>query len=174
MDDIALRAGVAVGTLYHHFPAKADLIDAVIDDGIAHIADLAESMLAAVQDGAEITKQVAALFAATVERHATDHAFKAAVGVLELPSVDYLESSPLATSRGRAVRAITALLDKARAAGTVRSDLTFADFVMLIGAAPTAQPAPMRQRYVDIVLAGLMTAAAYAAYSRSGCPVGSP
>ena len=52
--------------------------------------------------------------------------------------------------------AITALLDRARAAGAVRADLTLADLVMLVGAAPGPEtPAPLRARYAEIVIAGL-------------------
>ena len=32
MDTIAAAAGVAVGTLYRHFPTKADLVDAIVEE----------------------------------------------------------------------------------------------------------------------------------------------
>jgi hypothetical protein len=53
-------------------------------------------------------------------------------------------------------RAITELLDRARAAGAVRGDVTLADLVLLLGSVPGPDVAPERRsRYVDIVLAGL-------------------
>ncbi|HEY6422302.1 MAG TPA: helix-turn-helix domain-containing protein [Pseudonocardiaceae bacterium] len=156
MEDIARRAGVAVGTLYRHFPAKEDLIAAVVEDSIEHIAGLSERALAAVDGGAGAGKQLGALFAAVVERHATDRALKAAAGMLENPPAADLASAPPGSATARAVTAITALLERARSVGAVRADLTLADLVMLLGAAPADEAPPeMRRRYVEIVLTGL-------------------
>jgi AcrR family transcriptional regulator len=160
MEDIARRAGVAVGTLYRHFPAKEDLIAAVVEDSIMHIAELAERALAAVEGGGGAGEQLGALFAAVVERHATDRALKAAAGLLENPSTGDLAIAPPGSATARAVTAITALLQRARSVGAVRADLTLADLVMLLSAAPADEAPPeMRQRYVEIVLAGLGGAA---------------
>src|SRR6185437_3801193 len=40
LDEIARRAGVASGTLYRHFPARLDLIEAVLAEQMAELADL--------------------------------------------------------------------------------------------------------------------------------------
>jgi AcrR family transcriptional regulator len=156
MEDIARRAGVAVGTLYRHFPAKEDLIAAVVEDSIVHIAELAERALAAVAGGGGAGDQLGALFAAVVERHATDRALKTAAGMLENPSADDLAFAAPGSATARAVAAITTLLERARSVGAVRADVTLADLVMLLGAAPADEAPPqMRRRYVEIVLAGL-------------------
>ncbi|HXV92879.1 MAG TPA: helix-turn-helix domain-containing protein, partial [Pseudonocardia sp.] len=76
MEDIAGRAGVAVGTLYRHFPAKEDLVAAVVEDSVTQIAELAERAVAAVDAGADPGEQVGELFAAVAERHARDRAIK--------------------------------------------------------------------------------------------------
>jgi AcrR family transcriptional regulator len=160
MEDIARRAGVAVGTLYRHFPAKEDLVAAVVEDSIMYIAELAERSLAAVDGGGGAGEQLGALFAAVVERHATDRALKAASGMLKIPSVADLAFAPPESAIARAVTAITELLERARSVGAVRADLTLADLVMLLGAAPAdVAPPEMRRRYVEIVLAGLGGAA---------------
>lgn len=44
--EIARRAGVGVGTLYRHFPERADLVDAVLAESFEELVALAESALA--------------------------------------------------------------------------------------------------------------------------------
>lgn len=154
MEDIAAHAGVAVGTLYRHFPAKGDLVAAVVEESIAQVADLAAAALAAVDAGADVRGQVGVLFAAVVERHAADRALKSAAGMLGDKAAHIAAAAP-GSATARAVASITALLDRARAAGTVRPDVTLADLVMLLDATPADAPPELRRRYVDIVLAGL-------------------
>lgn len=158
MEDIARRAGVAVGTLYRHFPAKEDLVAAVVEDGTARIATLAEQALAAVDGGAHAGAELAALFREVADRLATDRAFKAATGQLDHdhdPEAAIAGAEP-DSAAGRAMRAITALLDRARAAGAVRPDTTLTDLVMLLGSVPGPEAdAGRRARYVEIVLDGL-------------------
>jgi AcrR family transcriptional regulator len=45
-EEIARRAGVGMGTLYRRFPAKEDLIDAVLADSLDAYARTAERFLA--------------------------------------------------------------------------------------------------------------------------------
>ena len=156
MEDIARHAEVAVGTLYRHFPAKEDLVAAVLDDAAAQIAALAERALAAVDRGAEPVAELDALFRAVADRHATDRAFKAASGRLDHDLEAALAAAPPGSGAERATRAITALLDRARASGAVRPDVTFADLVLLLGSVPGPEVDDARRaRYLDIVLAGL-------------------
>ena len=44
--EVARHAGVGVGTLYRHFPARADLVDAVIEESFGELVTLAEESLA--------------------------------------------------------------------------------------------------------------------------------
>src|SRR2546421_3241777 len=46
VEEIARRAGVGMGTLYRHFQAKEDLIDAVLEDAFAAFISAAEQALA--------------------------------------------------------------------------------------------------------------------------------
>src|SRR5207247_10167108 len=46
VEEIARRAAVGMGTLYRHFPAKEDLIDAVLEDVFAAFIAAAEQGLA--------------------------------------------------------------------------------------------------------------------------------
>ena len=162
MEDIARRAGVAVGTLYRHFPAKDDLLVAVMDDSMEQIAGLTETALADVDGGAPVGPALGGLFRAVAARFADDLALKAATGRLGADGdlAAYLGAEVAAAEPGstvlRAVSAITAVLDRARAAGAVRADLTLDDLMVLLAAMPGREVAPeMRERLVDIVIAGL-------------------
>lgn len=154
MDEIAAWAGVAVGTLYRHFPSKEDLVAAVIADSIEQIASLAEHSMAAVVGGAPAGPEFASLFRVVVARQATDRTVKAAAG--QLDETAEILSAPPDSPAGRATTAIVALLDQAKAAGAVRRDVGLADLIMLVGAAPGPEAPPaMRDRYVDFMVAGL-------------------
>ena len=154
MEDIARHAGVAVGTLYRHFPAKEDLVAAVVEDSLAQMASLTEGALAAVHAGAPPGAAIGELFREIAERHATDQAFKSAAGRLDVNAeiAAAAPGSPIA----RSVAAISELLQRAQIAEQIRADLTLADLGVLLAAVPGAGVAPeQRARFVDIVIAGL-------------------
>lgn len=154
MEDIARHAGVAVGTLYRHFPAKEDLVAAVVEDSLAQMASLTEGALAAVHAGARPGPALGQLFREIAERHATDQAFKSAARRLDVDA--QIAGAAPGSAIGRSVAAVTELLERAQLAGQVRGDLTLADLGVLLGAVPGAGVAPERRaRFVDIVIAGL-------------------
>jgi AcrR family transcriptional regulator len=120
-DDIAREAGVGVGTVYRRFPDKEQLIDALFEERIREIADVA--------------------------RAATDHPdpWDALVGFLmrtqELQSQDRgLKELVLGGARG-AERALAArsliaplagqVLQRAKDAGVVRSDVELTDLPLI-------------------------------------------
>jgi AcrR family transcriptional regulator len=154
MEDIARHAGVAVGTLYRHFPAKEDLVAAVVEDSFAQMASLTEGAMAAVHAGAPPGPAIGELFREIAERHATDQAFKSAAGRLDV-NVEMASARP-GSPIARSVAAITELLQRAQLAGQIRGDLTLADLGVLLAAVPGAGvAAEQRARFVDIVIAGL-------------------
>ncbi|WP_232663213.1 TetR/AcrR family transcriptional regulator [Pseudonocardia sp. TRM90224] len=154
MEDIAKLAGVAVGTLYRHFPAKEDLVSAVVDDSVEQVAAMAEESLRKIDAGAPPGPELAALFRTAAERQATDKALKSAAGRLDAEAE--LTTATPDSPMGRATAAFVKLLERAIAAGAVRPDLTFADIVMLLTSIPGAEmPSAMRSRFIEIVIAGL-------------------
>jgi AcrR family transcriptional regulator len=154
MEDIARHAGVAVGTLYRHFPAKEDLVAAVVEDSFAQMASLTEGALAAVHAGAPPGAAIGELFREIAERHATDQAFKSAAGRLDV-NAEIAAASP-GSPIARSVAAISELLERAQIAEQIRGDLTLADLGVLLAAVPGAGvAAEQRARFVDIVIAGL-------------------
>jgi len=158
MDDIAREAGVAVGTLYRHFPTKAALVEAVVRDSIEQLAEATEAALARVDAGADAGAEMADLFRLVARRHAVDAAVKEAAASLGAQAWDVGE--PLALAPGspeaRAWAAIVRLLDIAAAAGLVRADVSPVDLLVLVAGVPRDPVAPeVRDRYIEIVIDGL-------------------
>ena len=150
MDEIAAAAGVAVGTLYRHFPTKTDLVSAVLAEYSGRIADDVEEARARASDGARALEEITAFLARVVEATATNHAVKAAAAGLGAQPLD-----PDAEARARV--ALADLIAAGIADGDVHADVTVEDIYLLISTAPTDQPAPNRSRWLTLVLTGLTT-----------------
>ncbi len=169
MEDIARRAGVAVGTLYRHFPTKEHLVGAAVEDSFEQLAVLSEAGLAEIDAGAAPGPVLAGLFREVARRYATDRALKAATGRLGVtgPPVAAvvgmaaeLEAAAPGSPTLRAMTAITEVVGRAVAAGAVRGDVTVDDLAVLLDGVPGPEvPEDLRARYIEIVIAGLTTRA---------------
>lgn len=111
--EIAARAGVGVGTLYRHFPQRADLVGAVFRREVDACADAAPKLAAEYPPGEALARwmQRYAAFIATKRGlasalHSGDPSYSC------LP--DYFQA--------RLVPALQGLLDAAIAAGEIRAD----------------------------------------------------
>jgi AcrR family transcriptional regulator len=159
MGEIAAAAGVAVGTLYRHYPTKADLMMAVVEHSTGEIAEIAQDSARSVAAGADALAELDVLVRRLAERHAVDRALKLACGRLGIPvpaDPAALSDVPPGSAAARAAAAIESLVTAARAGGRARPDLTLADLIMLLGALPGGDgPAEYRRRYLDIMLAGI-------------------
>jgi AcrR family transcriptional regulator len=157
MDDIAREAGVAVGTLYRHHPTKAALVAAVVADSVEAIAVAAEEAVARVEAGASAGGELADLFRLAAERHTSDRAAKEAVANLGGSAPwDGTGGFDAGTAEQRAWDAIMTLFAAAVAEGEVRADLTPPDLLVLLNGVPDDSVDPaVRDRYIEIVLAGL-------------------
>lgn len=152
MPDIAKRAGVGVGTVYRHFPTKEALVEALVRDHFARIADLAEE--AAHGDG-EPWDRLLRLARICGEQCASDRGLAAAVaGSREILSV-------VADQEPRLRAASTRLLDEGKAAGQVREDATGEDVSMLmcslayIADMENTRPDFSWRRYLDVAFDGM-------------------
>jgi AcrR family transcriptional regulator len=150
MDAIAEAAGVAVGTLYRHYPDKTALVAAVLDEHMAELARLTEEAGARAEAGADAMTELRALIVAVVDTAARDAAVKAAA---------QLFGASFAGQPGekRAMLALRKLMDAAKAGGELHPDVTVEDFVMLLTTAPLDVPAEARARWLALVLPGLTT-----------------
>ncbi len=156
MEAIAGLAGVAVGTLYRHHPTKAALLTAVVADSAERLAADAEEALRRVRGGTDAAQELLALLRGYAAEFAADQAVKAAAESLgaHLPH-DPASFEPGSAQR-RAVDAIGALLQQAQRTGGIRPDVSMADLMVLLAAVPgPAVPAAQRDRFVDVMIAGL-------------------
>lgn len=160
MDDIADRAGVAVGTLYRHFPTKSDLVSAVVDESVRRIANLADEALQRCRGGRSAWAELEGFFAAIADGFSASRAVRLAARLLGIAS----ESAELGTvpsgAASRSLGAIRELLQTAQDAGEMRPDVTLADLFMLLAQAPDRDEGQWRTRYVEIVSDGLRPSAA--------------
>lgn len=158
IDDIARGAGVAVGTLYRHFPTKAALVEAVVRDSVEQLAEAAEAAAARAADGGDAAAELGGLFRFVARRHSENLAVKEAAASLgaDASGVDGRVNGEPGSPKARAWAAIVRLLDLAVGAGSVRSDLTPQDLLVFVAGLPRdpADPA-QRDRYVEIVLDGV-------------------
>jgi AcrR family transcriptional regulator len=148
MDDVARRAEVGVGTVYRHFPTKEALFVALLEDTFARIAERARDTL----DEHDAWRAFTSLMWDAGESIAGDRALAEAMqadltrescpGQLELASIT------------------TELMERAKAAGSMRPDAVIEDIPMVmcgIGSATVLkhQFAAAWRRHLAIVLDGL-------------------
>ena len=150
MDEIAASAGVAVGTLYRHFPTKTDLVSAVIAEYVEDVAQHAEAARARAVAGARPVDELTAFLAYVVEASASDHAVKIAAQTLGAQSTNQ-------AGEDRATSALAELIQAAQSDGHIRPDVTVDDLYLLFTSAPTDREPAARARWLTLVLHGLTT-----------------
>ena len=138
--EIARRAGVAKGTLFRHFPAKSDLVAAVLIDRLAQlrllIGEVTQARAAGLDAVAEIMRRGAEVLAA-------DRSFfDGAMAHVE-------RDSSLRREKLALEAALDGLVAAAQAAGEVRGDVSGIDVAMLMMAA-TNTCAPTQDVYPDL------------------------
>jgi len=146
IDAIARDAGVAVGTIYHHFGSKDALLEAIVYDRFQRMADHISAL--GESDAGAGVEQILRYIA---ERQVHDRALKEVI--LSQPA---LREASAAGMREVLIPAIRHVLERAQAAGHVRADVVAEDLPLLLAGLPgsAAKPAD-RERYLEIILAGL-------------------
>ncbi|MDR7326995.1 MULTISPECIES: TetR/AcrR family transcriptional regulator [Catenuloplanes] len=163
--EVARDAGVSAATLYRHFPARRDLMDAVV----------AEQSRAC---DASVRRAVADPDPARALRAYVEHAFEAQADGALLAAAIRAANATLPGHADRVAafhRDLAMLVARARAAGALRPDLTAADVLLVVaaggganlgvtatgGAGGSAGPgtaahrAARSRRLADIVLTGM-------------------
>ncbi|MFD7838443.1 TetR/AcrR family transcriptional regulator [Streptomyces sp. NPDC059761] len=123
--DIAAKAGVGMGTIYRHFPTRADLVIAVYRHQVEACAEAGPALLAAGPTPHAALGQWVRLFVDfLVTKHGLAAAMQADNTGFEALHAYFLD---------RLLPVCTELLDAAVAAGEIRSDLTAYQFMRGIG-----------------------------------------
>jgi AcrR family transcriptional regulator len=150
LEQIAERAGVGIGTLYRHFPTRQALYEAVYLDEVEAMAEAADGLVDA-EPGEALRRWLRQYlgFAAT-KRALTEALLEAAP-----------ESDVLSSCRTLLMGAGNSLVERAQAAGAVRSDTDFADIGRIVSgiAVSPAADQEQKERMLGIVLDGLRPAA---------------
>jgi AcrR family transcriptional regulator len=148
--DIAAEAGVGMGTIYRHFPTRADLIIAVYRHQVEACAEAGPALLASSATPHDALGQWINLF---VDFLATKHGL-AAVLQSDSSGFDTLHAYFL----DRLVPVCTQLLDAAAESGEIRADVEAYALMrgvgnLCIGADSDARYDP--RRLVELLIAGL-------------------
>jgi len=147
--DIARRAGVAKGTVFRHFATKEDLMAAIVCGHLDTLTETAGRLADATDPGEALLEF---LTVAADQRQQHDLAFLQSVSHGDARVGEMLDELHLR---------LGVLVDRAREAGAIRSDVTETD-VFLMMCAPVHvvenHPAPtplLWQRYLAIIFDGL-------------------
>lgn len=163
MDDIAARAGLGVGTLYRHFATKEALMVALLDRKFEQILEVARRGIER-QDGepfevlAQVLREGAEVTAADVA--AQDALMR--VRDVVWPEVSATQSELLAATQ--------VLVDRAQAAGTMRSDVSADDISMIMCGLSATMSAGVWdwRRHLELALDGLRATARQTAGATAG------
>ncbi|OEV00540.1 TetR family transcriptional regulator [Streptomyces qinglanensis] len=148
--DIAAEAGVGVGTVYRHFPTRADLVIAVYRHQVDACAEAGPALLADSPTPRTALERWVGLFVDfLVTKHGLAAAMQGDSAGFETLHAYFLE---------RLLPVCTELLDAAAASGEIRSDLDAYHLMRGIGnlcIGAESDPRYDARRLVEILVAGL-------------------
>ncbi|GGW62661.1 TetR/AcrR family transcriptional regulator [Streptomyces griseoloalbus] len=130
LDVIARRAGVGNATLYRHFPTRAALVDAVFHDQLTGTMTAGERARTAPDAWTGLTDYLRTVFTTLAADRGTNDLM-----TTRLPDVEVLQ-----TVHAHNRRTVELLLERARAEGTVRPDVTTEDLLFALAALGRAVP----------------------------------
>lgn len=148
--DIAAEAGVGLGTIYRHFPTRADLIIAVYRHQVEACAEAGPALL---RSSATPHAALAQWIDHFVDFLVTKHGLAA---VLQSGNADF--DALHAYFLDRLVPVCTQLLEAAAAAGEIRSDLQAYELMRGVGnlcIGADSDPRYDARRLVELLIAGL-------------------
>jgi AcrR family transcriptional regulator len=150
-EEVARLAGVGIATVFRHFPAKAELLDAVLVRRFGRLRERAERLTASDDPGRALFDMFAAMVSDAPGKIAIAEALIETGGDAE-------STADRASAELRQV--VDVLLQRAQAAGAVRADVRLPEFyALLIGMSQAAAHGRLdpgvRARALSVVFDGL-------------------
>jgi AcrR family transcriptional regulator len=152
LEEIARRAGVGIGTLYRHFPARQALLEAVYKDQVDGLDALAAKLMTAESPGAALGEWLRAFLAFGRTKRSLSSALISTLG----KDAEFLSACSM-TLRTRTEE----LLRRAQLAGEARNGVQAGDIlrlthglIMATDAAPTDPD--QTERLLALVIGGLL------------------
>jgi AcrR family transcriptional regulator len=148
MEDIAAHAGVGVGTLYRRFPTKESLMTALVRERFAEFTVIAVDV--------EQTTPPADALAVMMRRHAEAVEFDASFQ-LAMMNINSFHWEGIEEDKKALNEVVARIIANGKNAGTVRKDMRFEDYGMLMCGTTAAMYfiGDGWRRQQDIILAGL-------------------
>ncbi|WP_328322932.1 TetR/AcrR family transcriptional regulator [Kribbella sp. NBC_00382] len=153
--DIAAKAGVGVGTIYRHFPTRADLIVAVYQHQVEACVEAGPALLASSSTPyAALASWINLFVDFLVTKHGLAKAMQSGDSAYQTLHGSFID---------RLVPVCAQLLDEAAAAGQVRTDLNAFELMFAIGnlcaGDDYGDSRYNARRMVELLVAGLRTQA---------------
>lgn len=153
VDEIARRAGLGAGTMHRHFPTKESLLEAIVVSHVELLVDEAQ----ALNDAAEPGEAFFGFCFGMVERGTANRALAEV-----LAGVGFDAQARVAVVAEQLERALERLVQRAQAAGAVRSDIGMAEVRALLNSIHFATErengdGQMAMRVMTVICDGLRT-----------------
>jgi len=157
LEAIARRAGLAIGTLYRHFPTRMDLVGAIITEKKRAWIEAAEAAvkMEPAWDG------LVFFLERVCELQAGDRAFN------DIASMRFPQAPRIEAARKRAYDLSCRIIERAQAEGTLRTDITAEDLAFIVWAHTRVSEAThaidphVWRRYLALTLDGFRAGAAH-------------
>lgn len=152
LDEVAHRAGLGVGTVYRRFPSKDDLVEALFEQAINEVVELADEAAGTADSWRGLVSFLEQVTAMQAEN----------LGLRDIILHGGYGRDRVSMARERIIPAVTRLVERAQVDGFLRKDFLPTDIPMIelmvsSVASYTNSVAPdLWRRYLGIVLDGLV------------------
>ena len=151
LEDIAKRAGVGIGTLYRHFPTREALVVAAYRKGVENACDEASRLLADEPSDAALLHWMTSF----VDYVASKRGLAATLKQADNGAHHEL----FADMRAKMLASLQTMIDAARAAGAIRTDVEATDLLRTLGGVCMMSDQPewkdQARRMVALLMDGL-------------------